>query len=121
MNPVPQGRPVVTFRHGRSGAHTFTPDKNREFYEEFRWRVREAGIRRPFDGPLRLNLRFWRRCRQNARGDLSNFIKTIEDAGNGFLWVDDVQIAEIHAKLVEYGKDVRGRIELEIVRLEDKP
>jgi Holliday junction resolvase RusA-like endonuclease len=31
------------------------------------------------------------------RGDLSNFVKGLEDAGNGILWHDDCQIASFTA------------------------
>lgn len=116
VNPRPQQRPVVTFRHGRA-PHTITPQATREFYEEVRWRLREAGVKRPLSGPLFLTARFWRQCRRGQRGDLDNVLKATLDACNGFLFEDDEQITDVRATFIEWGKDVVGRIELEIVQL----
>lgn len=117
VNPVPAARPVVVFRHGRSGAHAFTPDGTRDFYHAFAWAVRAAGIRRPLAGRLRVHLRLWRRCRGSARGDLDNLIKAVLDAGTGLLYADDDQVTEIEAVLVAWGPHVVGRIEMEIIEL----
>jgi len=113
VNPVPQGRAVVVRREGARPT-AFTPDRTAAFYEEFRWACRGAGVRRPVQGQIALTLRLWRRAQASHRGDLSNMIKAIEDAGNGFLWDDDRQIDRINAEIVAWGPAVRGRIEIEI-------
>lgn len=104
INPVPLGRPRVT--NGR----TYTPPRSAEFQEAFRWRLLEAGVRRPITEPLVLTLTFWRHHTGNNRGDLSNLIKAVEDAGNGFLWTDDRLIVELHARLADAGSQVVGRV-----------
>lgn len=107
VNPVPLARARVT--NGRA----YTPARSVAFAEEFRWALRSAGVRRPIDDDLALNVTFWRECRSSSnRGDLSNLLKAVEDAGNGFLWVDDRQITELHARIAEYGPRVDGRIRI---------
>ena len=120
LNPTPQARPVVTFRHGRSGAHTFTPDKTRQFYRDFQTLVRAAGVRgKPYTGRVRLELRLWRHHSGRGKcGDLSNMVKACEDAMTGCLLEDDDQVVELEAVLVDHGKHVQGHIQLVMVALD---
>lgn len=110
LNPVPQARPIVTFPRNAKGARTFTPDRTRQFYVDFRTLVRAAGIRQPLTGELELELLLWRQHARNHRGDLSNMVKAIEDAGNGYLWGDDSQIIGLRASIEESGPQATGRI-----------
>jgi len=113
VNPIPQGRPRVTFNH--RGVHAYKPAPVSGFYESFRWALKAIGHKTPIDGPLDVTFRFWRRCRSGAnRGDLSNIIKACEDAGNGYIWIDDKQIIRLTATLESWGPKVNGRIMIEI-------
>lgn len=59
----------------------------------------------PYTGPISLNLTFGLKCPKTAKvstpfgrvGDVSNFVKIIEDAGNRILWADDCQIIKLNA------------------------
>lgn len=108
VNPVPLARARFgTDREG--GKRAYLPEQVTDFYEELRWELKAAGVRRPVEGDLRLELRLWRRCR-GARGDLSNMVKAFEDGANKVLWLDDRQVVELEAVLVEWGPRVDGRI-----------
>lgn len=113
LNPVPQGRPIVVF-HRKGGAHGRTPDRTEQFYRDFKLAVRQAqgrGPRKPLERDVRLLVRLWRQCRNSTdRGDISNMLKAIEDAGNELLWLDDDQIVGIDCELVASGPGVKGRI-----------
>jgi len=37
--------------------------------------------------------------RRKARGDLDNLVKTVLDACQGILWIDDIQVVELHATI----------------------
>lgn len=104
LNPVPLARARV------ANGHAWTPKRSAIFQNHFRWELVAAGVRAPIAEPLALTLAFWRQHKGNNRGDLSNLIKAVEDSGNGHLWVDDRQIVEIHARFVDAGPKVAGRI-----------
>lgn len=48
---------------------------------------------RPLEGPLAVELRLYR---PQKRGDIDAYCKALLDAMQGFLWVDDSQIVELH-------------------------
>lgn len=115
VNPVPLARArVVSDTAGK--VRSYTPDRSAAFVDEFRWACRAAGYRGgPLAGELAVHVELWRHHNGNNRGDLDNHVKAILDAGNKFLWGDDDQIIEIHARFVAAGPAVTGRIRLEIV------
>lgn len=115
VNPVPLERArVVTSTTGR--ARSFTPQRSEDFKVAFQWACRAAGFRgSPLREELAIHIEFWRNHRGNNRGDLDNLAKAVLDAGNAFLWVDDRQIVELHARIVASGPTAPQRIRLEIV------
>lgn len=121
VNPVPLERPRVTVDdRGRARGHT--PRRSEDFREAFQWACRAAGFRgQPITASLAIHVEFWRNHRGNNRGDLDNLVKAVLDAGNAFLWDDDAQIVEIHARFVASGPDAPGRIRLEIVEFTPAP
>jgi Holliday junction resolvase RusA-like endonuclease len=102
-------RPRFSFYAGKP----YTPEKTKQFYEDVQWYLRSINIHDPLKGHLRVSFVFY--FKKKKRGDLSNYIKAIEDAGNTTLWMDDKQIVEVHAKAVE-NAEYEG-IEVEVERV----
>lgn len=130
IEPVQQQRPRAT-RFGR-GVRLYDPPKTAEFKKELRVMAEKQFTGEPLDGPLEVTFKFYRpiqksiskkehRLRVNGthrpiyKPDLSNYVKSAEDALNGVVWKDDQSIVTEHT-----GKwySEHPRIELEIKRLE---
>lgn len=104
------GRCQAWQRVGRgANGGAYVPDQTREFKARVRG---SAGIAmrglEPFAGPVRLSLTFYLARGGNTSpgltlpvhqscGDLSNFLKAVEDACNRVVWIDDRQVAELRA------------------------
>ena len=120
INPVPLERARVVTDKTIAGTRTrsFTPERSRAFKDEFQWAARAGGARGPArTSDLAIHLEFWRHHKGANRGDLDNLVKAVLDAGNQFLWHDDRQILELHARIVTAGPTTTGRIRLELVEL----
>lgn len=111
-------------RIGKWGA--YTPRKTAQFERVVREmaRILMAG-KKPLTSPLKLTVRFYFKPPRNlvrtypCRGDTSNFLKALEDACNGAIWKDDIQIVEVNARK---SYDMTGgapRVELEVEELRD--
>lgn len=112
--PIAQGRP--RFAHG----HAYDPPKSSSYKEQIRLFVKAAMQgKEPLSGALWLSVQVyilppksWPRKRQQAaaegvirpvsRPDLSNYLKGVEDALNGVLWVDDSAIVEYRQPMGKY-------------------
>ena len=90
--PVPYMR-VATSRSGRK----HVPKKEREWRRHVmacaRAAMMQARQKKPMMGPLRLDAAFF--CKDRRWGDLSNYLKSCEDALNAVVWGDDKQIESI--------------------------
>lgn len=123
INPVPQERPrtYTTTRFGSTSSRTINPAKSREFRNTFalallacRPRPTPPGL----TGPLAVTIRCFRHTASNGQvGDIDNLAKSILDAGNQLLWVDDRQVRRLHIDVTDSGPDVTGHIWLRVAPL----
>jgi crossover junction endodeoxyribonuclease RusA len=97
LKAIPKGRPRV-YR-----GHAITPPETRKFEADVKRLLKLRGPVPVLD-ELRVEFEFGftrpKRTRFNypPRYDLDNLVKSVSDACNGLLWVDDSQISEIVAK-----------------------
>ena len=64
---------------------------------------------------LALTARFYLPKSKGRKSDLSNYLKALEDAGNGVLWKDDSQIIEEHLYLIRDAMNPRTELEVYIL------
>jgi hypothetical protein len=102
-DPRPKGRP----RLGRYG-NIFTPKK-------------------PIAGAVKLTVTFYKKKTKKLVGkyvtkrpDLDNYLKLIIDSMNEWFWLDDSQIAEIHASK-KYGLIACTEVCIETEDIDEKP
>lgn len=111
--PTPKGRPKF-FRRGNF-VGTYTPDKTKVAEESIQMQSLQHKPEKPMEGPLVLKLAFYRakgmpstkigrqralagEIRPTTKPDLDNLTKTVKDALNGIIWIDDAQIIEVFAQ-----------------------
>lgn len=102
--PVAKGRPRLTTRGGF--AHAYTPEKTRVAETIIRMVARKY-FPTPLTGPLTLSVEFYLpfpKREKNLDGrahtkrpDITNLLKTVEDAMNGIAYADDSQLAYVYA------------------------
>jgi Holliday junction resolvase RusA-like endonuclease len=104
--PVPAPRPRVTSRG------TFLPKRYTDAVEDLRLRflveLRRRRLRQRYDGPVKVDVTF-----ATTKGDVDNLAKTVLDALNGVVLVDDRQVLDLHAKLVPARGSPSARIKVE--------
>ena len=107
--PLAKGRP----RYGNG--HMYTPKSTADFERSVGWSCKAAMKgQRPFAGPVKINIQFelpapksWLKPKRNGvadtrhfatcRPDIDNLTKTVLDACNGVIVLDDSQIIELVA------------------------
>lgn len=113
--PTAKGRPrAVRGKNGRiRGA--YTPGKTRIEETNFRAQAVKVKPERPFEGPVALELKFFRgvprswskRKKERAlsceilpavKPDVDNLAKLVKDALNGVFWRDDAQVVRLTAE-----------------------
>jgi len=109
--PVPKARARTVRVNGRTMSFTPEASANYELYVKWQAAAAMAGVK-PSDKPCRLHLivglpipQSWSKKRQEqaiigevmptSKPDLSNILKSIEDACNGVAYVDDSQLCEV--------------------------
>jgi Holliday junction resolvase RusA-like endonuclease len=131
VEPVGKGRPKASRQGGF--IRMYTPEKTRSYEQLVADEARKAMAgREPITGPCLLELVLvfkvpasWSKKKRAAalageiypcvKPDSSNCLKAIEDAFNGIVWVDDVQVVELSARK-RYG--AHPRVEAHITPLQ---
>lgn len=114
------GEPVTWKRARRGRGRSYTDPKDAAHREKIRAFARNAGVRRPFAGPVALELAFYRRKADAptalCTGDLDNLEKAVKDALSGIAYVDDRQVTDVvKRKRIDRA---RPRTEVTVVELE---
>lgn len=131
--PIPQGRPRFT----KTG-HTYDPERSRNYKQLVRFWVtqhlKKIDDWKPFENALCVDLTFYMgipsswskkkriqaiqgQIRPIARnGDIDNMVKSILDANNGLLWVDDAIITDLSARKRYTGELARVVIKITEVK-----
>jgi len=107
--PVPKQRP----RLGKQG-QIYTPRETKA-YEQTVSRVGRQVFKNPYDGPVILQVKVYLTA---ARGDLDNYIKSIQDGLNHVAWRDDRQVTRLQASLF-VRRGVQERVEVLVQRILD--
>lgn len=130
--PQTQLRPRASHR-GRSIV-VYDPPKVKAFKQRLHAMAQEVYKGKPLDGPLEVNFWFYRPVQSSlskaakarrlagveppvVKPDLSNYLKSAEDALNGVLWEDD-RIIVIERCFKRYSET--PRIEVEVKRYEER-
>lgn len=129
IEPVEQARPRAT-RMGR-GIRLYDPKKVSTYKKQLAVMCKLQYKDKPLNGSLKVEINFYRKVqasiskkerylrlsgshRPTVKPDLDNYIKSILDGLNGFLWEDDNQIVDLVAH--KHYSD-KPRIEIEITQL----
>lgn len=99
IKPIPKGRPRLS-RHG-----VYTPQRTKTFENDLKYLAMTQIPRgfKPTEGAVSIDVVFnFKRPKSKAgphacRPDLDNLLKSLTDALNGVLWVDDAQIISLTA------------------------
>jgi Holliday junction resolvase RusA-like endonuclease len=124
VEPTAKGRPRATIVNGHIRA--YTPAKTRNAESIIQVLIREEMLkfeRFPDGTPLKMTVVFYRARPKSlpkrvqlpiSRPDCSNYLKTIEDAANGYLFRDDSEITTVHMSKRFAAPGTPPRIELAI-------
>lgn len=131
LAPVAQARPRAT-RMGR-GIRLYDPRPTAVFKKTLRAMASEQYEGKPLEGQLFVKIRVYRAVQKSiskkerelrlshvhrpiVKSDVTNYAKSIEDALNGVLWVDDAMI--VHEEIDKYYSE-NPRIEIEVNKIEE--
>lgn len=110
--PVGKGRPRI----GRRGKHAmmFTPQKTADYEQAVKAEAAKSMAgRAPFDGPVELKLQVFTgipksypkakalaarlgKIAPTKKPDIDNVVKAVCDSLNEVVWIDDVQVVDLH-------------------------
>ena len=112
---VPKGRPRVT----RSG-HTYTPKRTKDYESTVAWAAKDAmrqafatfgQIAMPTQMPVRVDLVIYPKDKRLS--DIDNCAKSILDAMNGIVYMDDKQVNILLINRMDLGSKVGVHVEVE--------
>jgi len=89
--PVPKGRPRL------GGGHAYTPQRTKAYEAKVKMlalRARQEARLKPFKGDVALRVQIW----GLKRGDITNVVKSLEDAMNRVVYDDDKQISYLEVE-----------------------
>jgi crossover junction endodeoxyribonuclease RusA len=95
--PIPKGRA----RFG--GGHAYTPQRTKAYEAKIRMlalRARQEARLKPFKNDVGLYVQIW----GLRRGDITNVVKSLEDAMNRIVYDDDKQISYLEVERFESAK-----------------
>ncbi len=140
--PVAQARPRAVnmanrrkyYRPGKPKIILHDPTNVKRYKQLLGYYIRQHYTAKPITGPLRVTLRFYRQVQKSVsrvehdrrvhdkklpivKPDVSNYVKSTEDALNGILWEDDAQIV-IEQSEKHYSDNQRIEIEVEQIESE---
>lgn len=105
-------RTRVAGRGPRAFVQTYLSEEAKAYKAEVARLMRINGVR-PMSGPVVLTLDVYR---PRKAGDLSNRIKVLEDALNGFAYEDDSQVVALH--VLRHDDKACPRVEVETAEAE---
>lgn len=132
IEPQQQERPRATGR-GRF-IRVYDPPKTAKFKRELKQLATEMYHDAPLEGEIYLKVAFYRKIQKSiskkehdrrasgehrpiVKADLSNYLKSFEDALNGVIWTDDATIVELNTS--KWYAD-NPRIEIEVKELKNE-
>ena len=132
---VPKARPKLVVNKYTGKAHMYTADKTRNWEACVLGQALEKRPKNLIEGPIWLRIKLYKRIPKSwskkkhlealdgfllptGRPDLSNYIKSIEDALNGIYWGDDGQVVGYLDKTGKYYSE-EPRVELDVQYWED--
>jgi Holliday junction resolvase RusA-like endonuclease len=96
-DPFPARRPKFDSRSRRSYEDPKYRDAKEALAGELLIGRVGLEVRRPSEALIQVTVGFYRRTRNTV--DVDNLLKTLFDAANGVLWLDDSQVREVRARL----------------------
>lgn len=126
IEPIQQARPRAT--HFGRGIRLYDPPKVARFKRDLALLCRQQYHDEPLEGEISLKVAFYRPVQKSiskiehdrrvksvhrpvVKPDLSNYLKSFEDALNGVLWADDAMV--VHEEIDKFYSD-DPHIDLEV-------
>lgn len=115
LSVVIPGPPVAKQRaRVGKGGRVYTPPETRSYEQKVAFIAGHEARKAKWkltDQPVEIDVRIYR---ARATGDLSNFVKAIEDGMNGIIYVDDRQIVSIDAAMFLDRKNPRTEVKVRL-------
>ena len=99
VQPIPKSRPRFT-----SSGQVYTASRTRNYEQCLKTAMKEQMLLQPFEKAVSLDLTFVftpikdkRKQKLIPNGDIDNLVKSVQDAANGILYIDDKQVNHLTA------------------------